>query len=64
MQIGDLAMFFDGHSDCAEPVLITKLCDHPDVGLEALVMNELGEHWVDMENLATMEESEKISECR
>ena len=56
MKVGDLVIYCDGFTD-VEPVLLIGLCDpESDTEDEALVMNEHGQHWVLLANLAPIDE--------
>jgi len=64
MKVGDLVLHCDGHTDVT-PVLIIETAIDCASGYGAaemedievvLVMNELGQHWVPLENLVEIDE--------
>jgi len=70
MKVGDLVLHCDGHTDVTHVLLIETSIDcasgygaaeMEDIEV-ALVMNELGRHWVPLENLVEIDEV--ISESR
>ena len=66
MKVGDLVMFCDGFSE-VEAVLLVRLVPDTLPGGSihgAVVMNEIGQHWVNLDNLIPIEEWETINESR
>ena len=60
MKVGDMVLYCDPACAQVEPVLIVELIHDGAPGVNtigAVVMNELGTHWVQLDNLVAMDEA-------